>query len=210
MRTSWAIFRRNAFDKIGLPLIFAAHGEAPRTNYVKFHVDKSSRYHYAECTWSGKITVSLASLWRKTSNCRQSYSLELIEIHGLHRMGNYQPDKNMETDEVKMLWDLNMHHYHVIETRRPNVVIVVKAKRENVCKIIDPLGIYSWPLGCIGSLRFREAHRWSEDNIARNCTYSEEDSISHKTRTEKAPSAIGSLFETSPWGRNALPWTECW
>ena len=42
-----------------------------------------------------------------------------------------------------------MHHYHVIETRRPNVVIVVKAERENVCKIIDPLGMVD-PLGALG------------------------------------------------------------
>ena len=69
---------------------------------MKCHVDKVRDHHYAECT-SGKITVSLASLSRNTSNCGQSYSLELIEVHGLHRMGNYQPDKNMETDEVKML-----------------------------------------------------------------------------------------------------------
>ena len=75
--------------------------------------------------------------------------MELIEVHGLHRMGNYKPDKNIETHEVKMLQDLNMHHYHVIETRRPNVVIVVKAERENVCKIIDPLGIVD-PLGALG------------------------------------------------------------
>ena len=41
----------------------------------------------------------------------------------------------LETDRIKVLWDFNIQCDHIIEARRPNIVIV--EREEKMCKIID-------------------------------------------------------------------------
>ena len=45
------------------------------------------------------------------------------------------PDSVSENNEVKLLWDMNIHRYHVIEARTPDIVVVNKKKRK--CAIVD-------------------------------------------------------------------------
>ena len=45
------------------------------------------------------------------------------------------PSSVLETDRTKVLWDFNIQCNHIIEARRPEIVIV--EKEEKVCKIID-------------------------------------------------------------------------
>jgi len=45
------------------------------------------------------------------------------------------PDSVSENDEVKLLWDVNIQCDHVIEARRPDIVVV--NKQEKKCTIID-------------------------------------------------------------------------
>ena len=44
------------------------------------------------------------------------------------------PEKVEETDHVKIIWDFNIHTDHVIEHRRPDVVL---DKHETMCHLID-------------------------------------------------------------------------
>ena len=41
----------------------------------------------------------------------------------------------MENAEVKLLWDVNIQSDHLIEARRPDLVVVIKGERK--CIIID-------------------------------------------------------------------------
>ena len=44
-------------------------------------------------------------------------------------------DSASENDEVKLLWDVNIQCDHVIEARRPDIMVVNKQERK--CTIID-------------------------------------------------------------------------
>ena len=48
---------------------------------------------------------------------------------------DHVPEKVKETDHVKILWDFNIHTDHVIEHRRPDVVVL--DKHEKMCHLID-------------------------------------------------------------------------
>ena len=45
------------------------------------------------------------------------------------------PEKVEETDHAKILWDFNIQTDHVIEHRRPDVVVL--DKHEKMCHLID-------------------------------------------------------------------------
>ena len=47
----------------------------------------------------------------------------------------HAPDSVSENDEVKLLWDVNIQCNHVIEARRPGIVVVNKQKKK--CAISD-------------------------------------------------------------------------
>ncbi len=44
-------------------------------------------------------------------------------------------DKNVETDQVKILWDFNIQTNHVLEHRRLDVEVLDKTKK--MCHLID-------------------------------------------------------------------------
>ena len=48
---------------------------------------------------------------------------------------DHVPEKVEETDHVKILWDFNIQTDHVIEHRRPDVVVL--DKHEKMCHLID-------------------------------------------------------------------------
>ena len=46
----------------------------------------------------------------------------------------YEPESVLENKDYKILWDFSIQTDHIIEARRPNLVVVDK---ERSCKIID-------------------------------------------------------------------------
>ena len=63
---------------------------------------------------------------------------ELCEIHGFRRCKNWfehRAEKVLENNEVKILWDFNIHTDRVIEARRPDIVVVDKVSSQTM--IID-------------------------------------------------------------------------
>ena len=51
------------------------------------------------------------------------------------RWYEHQPDTVTENDRCKLLWDFDVQTDHVIQARRPDVIVIDKEKKE--CKIID-------------------------------------------------------------------------
>ena len=49
---------------------------------------------------------------------------------------DHQPDGVIENERCKILWDMNIQYDHVIETRRPDIVVVVDKKNNKVI-IVD-------------------------------------------------------------------------
>ena len=63
---------------------------------------------------------------------------ELCGIHGFQKSKNWfdhQAEPVLESDDVKILWDFNIHTDRVIEARRPDIVVVDKVNSETM--IID-------------------------------------------------------------------------
>ena len=129
-------------------LIFAAQEQALRTNYVKFHVDKtvesplcrmcnekseSVSHLVSECSKLAKRKYK-----RRHDNVARIIHWEMCRLYELDRADKWfehQPSSVLETNRTKVLWDFNIQYDHIIEARRPDIVIV--AKEEKVCKIID-------------------------------------------------------------------------
>ena len=57
------------------------------------------------------------------------------ELDRVDKWFEHQPSSVQEKDKTKVLWDFNIQCDHIIEARRPDIVIVDKEKK--VCKIID-------------------------------------------------------------------------
>ena len=47
----------------------------------------------------------------------------------------HEPASVLENEDYKILWDFSIHTDHVIEARRPDLVVV--DMKERICKIID-------------------------------------------------------------------------
>ena len=63
---------------------------------------------------------------------------ELCEIHGFRRCKNWfehRAEPVLENNDVKILWDFNIHTDRVIEARRPDIVVVDKVNSQTM--IID-------------------------------------------------------------------------
>ena len=63
---------------------------------------------------------------------------ELCRKYGLaasERWYEHQPETVTENDSYKLLWDFSIQTDHVIQARRPDVILIDKEKKE--CKIID-------------------------------------------------------------------------
>ena len=58
----------------------------------------------------------------------------LYELDKANKWFEHQSSSVLEMDRTKVLWDFNIQCDHIIEGRRPDIVIVEK---EEVCKIID-------------------------------------------------------------------------
>ena len=56
------------------------------------------------------------------------------------------PEPVAENDGVKLLWDVNIQYDHIIEARRPDIVVI--NKQEKSCLIID--------IAILGDVRIHE------------------------------------------------------
>ena len=59
----------------------------------------------------------------------------LYQLERAEKWYEHQPNGVFESDEVKILWDFNIQCDSLIECRRPDIVVVLKKKKE--CKTMD-------------------------------------------------------------------------
>ena len=129
-------------------LIVAAQDQALRTNYVKFHIDKTTESPLCRmCKDKGESVMHILSecskLAQREYKRRHDNVARIVhwELCGLYKIGRgknwyeHEPKAVIESDEVKILWDFNIQCDHVIEHRRPDIVVI--DKKEKSCQIID-------------------------------------------------------------------------
>ena len=129
-------------------LIFAAQEQALRTNWIRKNIDGQEVSE--KCRMCGERDESINHLIAKCKKLAQKeykqrhdniariVHVELCEKFGL--VGevtwyNHKPASVVENDRVKILWDFNIQTDHVIQHRRPDIVVLYKNERK--CHLID-------------------------------------------------------------------------
>ena len=129
-------------------LIVAAQNWSIRANLVKAKIDKSQKDTlYRLCKKADE------SIDHVVSGCSKVAQKEFKRSHDnlgkivhwiLARKCNFEagdkwyehePESVLESEDYKILWDFSIQTDHVIEARRPDLVVVDKKRR--TCKIID-------------------------------------------------------------------------
>ena len=75
---------------------------------------------------------------QRHDNIARIVHLKLCQKFGLVdevKCYNHKPTSVVENDRVKMLWDFNIQTDHVIQHRRPDIVVLYKTERK--CHLID-------------------------------------------------------------------------
>ena len=129
-------------------LIVAAQNQSRRTNLVKAKIDKSQIDSLLRMC--RKVDESIDDI---VSGCSKLAQKEYKRSHDnlgkivhwkLARNCNFEagdkwyehdPESVLENKDYKTLWDFSIQTDHVIEARRPDLVVV--DKKERSCKIID-------------------------------------------------------------------------
>ena len=145
---SWAWLQNGDLKRETESLIVAAQNQSIRTNLVKAKIDKSQEDSL--CRVCKKVNecidhiVSGCSKLAQKQYKRRHDNLGKIVHWKLPRKSNFEagdkwyenePESVLENEDYKILWDFSIQTDHVIEARRPDLVVV--DKKERSCKIID-------------------------------------------------------------------------
>ena len=125
-------------------LILIAQERALRTNYIKFHIDKT--IDSPLCRMCGERGESVYHLVSECSKLAQreykrrhdDVARYICEKGGFERASKWyeqKPEGVLENEDCKLLWDFTIQCDRMVEARRPDIVFVDKKKRE--IKILD-------------------------------------------------------------------------
>ena len=147
-RDQWLWLQEGSLKRETETLIMAAQEQAVRTNLVKAKIDKTQED--SACRMCGKADESINHLLSECSKMAQKeykrrhdwigrkIHWEVCRKYGLDtkdRWYEHEPQSVCENEEYKILWDFSIQTDHVIEARRPDMIIV--EKKNNKCQIID-------------------------------------------------------------------------
>ena len=141
----WACLQNGDLKRETESLIVAAQNQSIRTNLVKAKIDKSQGDSlYRKVDESIYHIVSGCSKLAQKEYKRRHDKLGKIVHWKLARKCSFEagdkwyehePESVFENEDYKIFWDFNIQTDHVIEARRPDLVVV--DKKERSCKIID-------------------------------------------------------------------------
>ena len=144
----WEWLRKGDLKVQTEALICAAQEQALRTNYIKYNIDKTSDSPYCRlCGQKGETVNHIISectklaqreYKRRHDKVGKIVHWKLCKKYNLERKEKWyehEPESVMENDVVKILWDVNIQCDHVIQARRPDIVVI--EKEERICKLVD-------------------------------------------------------------------------
>ena len=129
-------------------LLCPAQDQEIRTNFMKYHIDKTSESPL--CRLCGKKGKSVQHI---TSGCEKLDQKEYKRWHGnvakkVHcdickkdrlehseKWYEHVPEGAVENEEMKLLWDINIQCDNLIEARRPDLIVIDKKEQKGI--IID-------------------------------------------------------------------------
>ena len=144
----WAWLQNGDLKRETESLIVAAQNQSIKTNLVKAKIDKSQGDSL--CRMCRKVDESIDHIVSGCSKlaqkeCKRRHdNLGKIVHQRLARKCNFEAGDKLyehdlasvlENEDYKILWDFSIQTDHVIESWRPDLVVV--DKKERICKIID-------------------------------------------------------------------------
>ena len=128
-------------------MIFAAQEQVLKTNWIRKNIDGQEVSE--KCRMCGERDESITHLiaecknlaqkdYKQIHNIARIVHLELCQKFGLVgkvKWFNHKPAIVVENDRVKIFWDFNIQTDHVIQHRRPDIVVLYKNERK--CHLID-------------------------------------------------------------------------
>ncbi len=145
---SWNWLHHQDLKKETEGMIIAAQDQALRTNYIKHKIDKTAASPLCRLCHQKNETVDhilsccpkLCQTEYKRRHDKVAAAVHWCMCRKYHiacndRWYEHRADKVAETDEVKLLWDFHIQTDHVIEHRRPDIVLV--NKKEASALIVD-------------------------------------------------------------------------
>ena len=126
-------------------LLCAAQEQAIRTNYIKYHIDKTSDSPI--CRLCGKKGESMQHI---TSGCEKLAQREYKRRHDnvakkvrwdickknmlehSEKWYEHAPEGAVENEEIKVLWDINIQWDNLIEARRPDLIVIDKKEQKGI------------------------------------------------------------------------------
>ena len=145
---TWEWTRKSDLKVETEALIFTAQEQALRTNYVKFNIDKSVDSSLCRmCNQKGETINHILSeckmLAQKEYKGRHDNIARLVywklcckfDMSRGEKWYEHQPEGVVENEKCKILWDMTIQCDHVIEARRPDIVVV--EKENNKAIILD-------------------------------------------------------------------------
>ena len=147
-KETWTWLQRGALKKETEGLILAAQDQALRTNAIKCRIDKSQTNSVCRLCKKVDETVShivsgcekLAQKEYKRRHDKVALALhwDLCRKHGFQcasKWYEHVPEGVLESAECKILWDFTIQTDHVIQARRPDIVVI--DKKAGTCQVID-------------------------------------------------------------------------
>ena len=145
---SWTWLRKGNLKRETESLIMAAQNKSIRTNYIKAKIDRTQTN--SKCRMCGErdetvnhITSECSQLAQKEYKHRHDRVATMIHWELSKQMGfnhvekwyQHKPEAVLENDNHKLLWDFDIQTDHLIQARRPDLVIVDKKRK--ACQIVD-------------------------------------------------------------------------
>ena len=145
---SWCWIKKGDLKAPTEALICSAQEQSLRTNYVKYHIDKT--VDTPLCRMCGQRGESVNHI---ISECSKLAQREYKRRHdnvaryvhwmlcGKYKLGradawyNHHPDGVSENENFKILWDVNIQCDRIIEARRPDILVLNKTER--TAQLID-------------------------------------------------------------------------
>ena len=134
-------------------LLCTAQEQAIRTNYIKHHIDKSSENpSFRMCGKRGETVHYIVSECEKLAQkeYKRRHDNVARKVHWEHckknalehkdRWYEHEPVGVVETENVKLLWDLNVQCDNIIEAMRPDIDLLDKRKKLYNCRYCSAWG----------------------------------------------------------------------
>ena len=129
-------------------LLCAGQEQAIRTNYIKYHHDKTSDSPMCRlCGRKGESVQHITSgcekfaqkeYKRRHDNVAKKVHWDVCKKNGLghsEKWYEHAPEGAVENEEIKVLWDINVQCDNMIEARRPDLIVIDKKEQKGI--IID-------------------------------------------------------------------------